>query len=189
MFSPCEQARLETSPAKEDRVCTAPHHSAFKLIGFSLGRLIYYTNTHKRICQMLKSEAVSYRLSIGEVGNLASEARDSDQEGRSYSEARDRDQEVAPTAKPGIATRRSLLQRSPGSRPGGRSYSEARDRDQEVAPTAKPGIATRKSLLQRSPGSRPGGRSYSKTSYAKNRNCRKTEWLCVKMPCLEFPET
>ena len=73
---------------------------------------------------MLKSEAVSYRLSIGEVGNLASEARD-------------RDQEVAPTAKPGIATRRSLLQRSPGSRPGGRSYSEARDRDQEVAPTAK----------------------------------------------------
>ncbi len=97
---------------------------------------------------MLKSEAVSYRLSIGEVGNLASKARDSDQE-------------VAPTAKPGIATRRSLLQRSPGSRPGGRSYSEARDRDQEVAPTAKPGIATRKSLLQRSPGSRPGSRSYS----------------------------
>ena len=48
---------------------------------------------------MLKSEAVSYRLSIGEVGNLASEARD-------------RDQEVAPTAKPGIATRRSLLQQN-----------------------------------------------------------------------------
>ena len=35
---------------------------------------------------MLKSEAVNYRLSIGEVGNLASKARDSDQE-------------VAPTAK------------------------------------------------------------------------------------------
>ena len=148
MFSPCEQARLETSPAKEDRVCTAPHHSAFKLIGFSLGRLIYYTNTHKRICQMLKSEAVSYRLSIGEVGNLASKGRD-------------RDQEVAPTAKAGIATRRSLLQRRPGSRPGGRSYSEGRDRDQEVAPTAKAGIATRRSLLQRRPGSRPGSRSYS----------------------------
>ena len=49
---------------------------------------------------MLKSEAVSYRLSIGEVGNLASEARDRDPGGgRSYSEARDRDQEVAPTAK------------------------------------------------------------------------------------------
>ena len=113
---------------------------------------------------MLKSEAVSYRLSIGEVGNLASEGRDRDQEvaptakagiatrsegrDRSYSEGRDRDQEVAPTAKAGIATRRSLLQRRPGSRPGSRSYSEARDRDQEVAPTAKPGIATRRSLLQ-----------------------------------------
>ena len=161
MFSPCEQARLETSPAKEDRVCTAPHHSAFKLIGFSLGRLIYYTNTHKRICQMLKSEAVSYRLSIGEVGNLASKGRDRDQEVAPTAKAgiatrrsllqrriRDRDQEVAPTAKAGIATRRSLLQRRPGSRPGSRSYSEGRDRDQEVAPTAKAGIATRRSLLQ-----------------------------------------
>ena len=89
---------------------------------------------------MLKSEAVSYRLSIGEVGNLASEARD-------------RDQEVAPTAKPGIATRRSLLQRSPGSRPGGRSYSE---------------------------GSRPGGRSYSKTRKSLLQEARDREVLREK---------
>ena len=61
---------------------------------------------------MLKSEAVSYRLSIGEVGNLASEARD-------------RDQEVAPTAKPGSRPG-SRSYRRPGSRPGSRSYSEAR---------------------------------------------------------------
>ena len=112
---------------------------------------------------MLKSEAVSYRLSIGEVGNLASKARD-------------RDQEVAPTAKAFGNFDQEVVNPTAkaGSRPGGRSYSEGRDRDQEVAPTAKAGIATRRSLLQRSrdrdqggrsytrrPGSRPGGRSYS----------------------------